>query len=134
MDMMQTFKEEVQAETKLISAYIGYGEFLKGKAADEIRRSNFWTTWLQSGRIEEAAIAHFREEVARLQKQEYDDGLGGARSVCSIRLANTLLRRSTANEAEAFMIFQEDLDRCVDPLYRENILIQMGTEYRKLNK
>jgi len=40
----------------------------------------------------------------------------------------------TDNEAKAFAIFQEELDRCVDPLDREFMLINMGTEYRKIKK
>ena len=82
----------------------------------------------------EAAIAHFRKAVDGLQKQGYDDSLSGARFVCFVGLATTLLRHSADNEAEAFAIFQKELDRCVDPLCREEIIIQMGTEYRKFNK
>jgi len=52
--------------------------------------------------------------------------------MCSA-LATTLLRHSVANEAEAFEIFQEELDRFVDPLDREEILLQMGTGYRQIN-
>ena len=72
----KTFKEEIQAERELIRTYIGCGEFLKAKVADEKRRStdvDHWVAVLQSGRIEEglcnhkAAIAHFREVVAELQ-------------------------------------------------------------------
>jgi len=139
MDLMETVEEEVQAETKLIIAYIGCGEFLKGKAAHEKRRSNDWTTWLQLWRIEtglynyEASIAHFRKVAAGLQKQEYDDSLSETRFGCSLMLAN-LLQHSVANEAEAFAIFQEELDRCVDPIHRVKILIAMGIGYRNLNK
>ena len=54
-------------------------------------------------------------------------------------VATTLLRHTTANEAEAFAIFQEELDRFRDPLRCdrprcEEILFQMGRWYRKLNK
>ena len=75
MHMMKTFEEEVQAETNLISTYIGCCEFRKAKAANEERRStniNHWAAGLQSGRVEEglcnhgAAIAQFREVVLRL--------------------------------------------------------------------
>jgi hypothetical protein len=51
-----------------------------------------------------------------------------------MELARILLRHSTDNEDEAFAIFQEGLERCVDPLCREMILFQMGTWYRKLSK
>jgi len=143
MDGMKTFEEEVQVETNCIVAYIGCGEFLKAKVTDETRRStdvNHLTAGMQSGRIEEglcnykAAIAHCRKGVAGLQKQEYDDSLSGTRFLCSVVLARTLLRHSADNEAEAFAIFQEELDRCEDPLDREEILFEMGTGYRNLNK
>ena len=39
MDMMETLADEVRAETNLIHAYIGCGEFLKAKADSEKRRS-----------------------------------------------------------------------------------------------
>jgi len=142
MDMMKTFDEEFQAEMYLIEAYIGCGEFLKAKAANETRRSTHvkhWAARLQSGRIEDglckskAAITHYRKVAAELQKQEYES-LGGTRIGCSLDLARTLLRHSADNEAEAFAIFQEELDRCVDPLDRKMIVIDMGTEYRKLKK
>jgi hypothetical protein len=81
----------------------------------------------------EAAIVHFRKVAADLQMQEYDDKLGGIRC-CSVGLARTLLRYSTDNEAEAFAIFQEELNRCVDRLDREMMLFDMRTWYRKLNK
>jgi len=96
---------------------------------------------MQSGRIEEglcnyeAAICQFRKGVAGLQKQEYDDSLSGARFVCSMGLARTLLRHdSVDNEDEAFAIFQEELDRCVDPRHRVEVLFPTGEEYRKLTK
>jgi len=44
MDMMETFEEEEQAETKLIRAYIGCGEFLKTKAAHK-KRSTGINRW-----------------------------------------------------------------------------------------
>ena len=144
IDTMETLEDKVQAETILIRAYIGCGEFLKAKAADEKCRStngNDWLADLQSGKIEaglcnyKAAIPHFRKGVVELQKQEYDgDKLSGTRGICSMDLATTLLRHSTDNEAEAFAIFQEELDRYVDPLGKETILFKMGTWYRKLNK
>jgi hypothetical protein len=49
-------------------------------------------------------------------------------------LAKNLLRQSADNETEAFAIFQEELDRCVNPLQRERIHFVMGTWYRKLHK
>ena len=49
-------------------------------------------------------------------------------------LAKNLLRQSADNETEAFAIFQEELDRCVNPLQRENILFDLGKGYRKVNK
>jgi len=55
-------------------------------------------------------------------------------SSCSVRLATTVLKYSAANEAEAFAIFQEELDRYVDPLDRDIVHFQMGTRYRKLHK
>jgi len=82
----------------------------------------------------EAAIAQFRKVVAVLQKQEHDDSLNGTRVTCSLRFANTLLQHSIDNEAETFVMFQKELDRCVDPLDREMILIDMGTGYRKIKK
>ena len=39
IDMMETLEEKVQAETNLVRAYIGCGEFLKAKAAHKKRRS-----------------------------------------------------------------------------------------------
>ena len=144
MDMMETVELEMLAEIYLIRAYIGCGEFLKAKAAHKKRRSTdkyHWVAGIQLGKIEEglcnyeAAIAHFRKAVAELQKQECDgDSQNKARFVCSVDLARTLLRHSAANEAEAFAIFHEELDRRVDPLDREEILFEMGTEYRKLHK
>jgi len=100
----------------------------------------YWGSWVPVGGVEEglcnykAAIAHFRTGVDGFQKQEFDDSLSGAKGICSLWLARTLLRHSAANEAEAFVIFQEELDRCVDPLDRQVILIRMGIEYRKLHK
>jgi len=139
MDMMETFEEEFQAESNLICAYIGCGDFPKAKAVNKKRRSTD-INWFQSGNIEsglcnyEAAIAHYRKFLAELQeKQEYDSP-SRTRIVCSVVLAKTLLQRSAENEAEAFAIFQEELDRCVDPLDREEILIGMGTWFRKVNK
>jgi len=140
MDVIETL---LQAETNLIDAYIGCGEFLKAKAADEKRRStdiNERIAGLQSARIEEgmcnykAAIAHSRKVVAGLQKQANNDIMRRTRYICSVDLARTLLRHSADNEAEAFAIFQEELDRCPDQLHREMILFQMGSEYRKLKK
>ena len=144
MDMIERFEEEFQAASLiyLVDAYIGCGEFLKAKAADEKRRSSpthvyNWEAGLQLGRIEEgmcnyeAAIAHFRKVAAVHQTLEYD---GGIRVTCSLDLARTLLRHNTDNEAVAFAVFQEELDRCEDPLDRDNILIEMGAGYRKLNK
>ena len=77
MGMMETFDQEDQAESimqQLVQAYIGCGEFLKAKAANEKYRSltdiNHGTAGVKSGRIEEgfcnyeAAIAHFREVAA----------------------------------------------------------------------
>ena len=63
---------------------------------------------------------------AGLQMQEKSDRLVD-RQECSLRLANALLRHSADNEDEASAIFKEELDRCVDPLDREKILIDMGT-------
>jgi len=51
-----------------------------------------------------------------------------------VRLATLLLENGADNEVEAFAIFQEEHDRCVDPLDREIVLFQMGTEYRTLHK
>ena len=144
MDAMKTLEEEAQAETILILAYIECGEFLKARAANKKRRPSTdihdcFATW-QSGRIEaglcnyQAAIPYFREVVAELQKEEYDGSLFGTRVICSMDLATNLLQHSADNEAEAFAIFQEELDRCVDPLRRVQILFQMGTWYRKLHQ
>jgi len=143
MDLMTIVEEEGQAEINLILAYIECGEFLKAKAAHETRRSfdmHRCRAEFQAGRIEEglcnyeAAIANFRKAVAVLQMQEYDDSLYATRASCSLRLGNSLLQHSADNEAEAFAIFQKELDRCVDPLDREFMLINMGTEYRKIKK
>jgi len=142
MDMMETFNEKIQAEISLIYAYIGCGEFLKAKAAHKKHPRSFdiyqWV--FQAGTIAEglcnyeAAIVHFRKVLAELLMQENDDSLNGTRVSCSVGLAHNLMRYSADNEAEAFAIFQEELDRCVDPLDREMILFDMGTEYRKINK
>jgi len=143
MDMVETFDEAGQAESNLIHAYIGCGEFLKAKAANEKRRStdkNHCLAMSQSGRIElglcndEAAIAHFRKAVAGLQKQTDDDSLGRTRFDCSVGLAPTLLRHSADNEDEAFAIFQEELDRCVNQVDRTMINLEMSMEYRKVDK
>ena len=145
MDMMETLEEQVQAETNLIIAYIGCDEFLKAKVANTKKcRStdiNRCVNWFQSGRrIEyglcnnyEAAIAHYRKYLAEVQIQEYDSP-SRTRNVWSVDLAITLLRHSAKNEAEAFAIFQEELDRCVDPLDREKILFNLGKGYKKVNK
>ena len=143
MDMMEIFELKVQAEIHLINAYIGCGEFLKAKAANEARISiyvNRWEAGMESGRIEEgmcnykAAIVHFRDVVAGLQKQKKGDGLFSTRFVCSVGLAKNLLRHSAANEDEAFAIFREILDLCVTPTDRKAILSNMGIEYRKLHQ
>ncbi len=144
MDMMETLEEQVQAETNLVIAYVGCGEFREAKGANtkECRSTDIsrCVNWFQSGRIEyglcnnyEAAIAHYRKYLAEVQIQEYDSP-SRTRNVWSVDLAITLLRHSAKNEAEAFAIFQEELDRCVDPLNRKMILNNMGTECRKLNK
>jgi len=77
MDMMETWKEEGQAEIYFIAAYVGCGEFLKAKTANEKRgRSNHWGPRLQSGRIDEgmcnykSAIAHFRKAADGLQSKD----------------------------------------------------------------
>jgi tetratricopeptide (TPR) repeat protein len=83
MALIRTFDEwaQSQAETYLIQAYTQFGEFLKAKATNKKCLStdrNNWTAVMQSGEIEEglcnykAAIAHFRNGVAELQKQEHD--------------------------------------------------------------
>jgi len=146
MDLIRrTFDEwaQSQVETYLIQAYTKFGEFLKAKATNKKRLSkdrNNWIAVMQSGEIEEglcnykAAIAHFRKGVVELQKQGHDgDSLSRTR-VIIMDLATALLKYSAANEAEAFAIFQDELDRCVDPRRKEKILFQMGTCYRKLNK
>ena len=69
--------KEVPAETNLIHADIGCGDFLKAKAAHKKRRStdvNDWVAGWQSGRKRkdyeyEAAIAHFREVVPEFQRK-----------------------------------------------------------------
>ena len=145
MDMMETLEEKVQADSimYLIHAYIGCGEFLKAKAADKKRRSRNIHDWtavgLQSARIEEglcnykAAITHSREAVVDLQKQE-NGSPNESTFLYSVSFATLLLKDSAANEAEAFAIFHEELDRCVDPIPKEIILLQIGTWYRKLHK
>ena len=95
-----------------------------------------WMVEAQPGMIEDglcnyrAAIAHFRKAAAELRKQEYDD----RSKVCCSLLVRTLLKYSADNKAEAFAMFQEELDRCLDPLHREKILIVMGQWDRKLHK
>jgi len=63
MGMMETFDQEDQAESimqQLVQAYIGCGEFLKAKAANEKYRSltdiNHGTAGVKSGRIEEGLV------------------------------------------------------------------------------
>ena len=60
MDMMKTLKEELLAETNIIVANIGRGEFLKAKAAHKMLRSTdicHWVAWMQSvTRIEGVTI------------------------------------------------------------------------------
>jgi hypothetical protein len=46
---------------------------------------------------------------------------------CSVVVAIHLLWRSTDNEAEAFAMVRDGLDRRVDLLRREEVLIDMGT-------
>ena len=146
MDMMEILEDKVQAKAifYLIYAYIECGEFLKAKAVHMKRRSagiNDCSAGWQPGRIEaglcnyETASDHYREVVDQLQKQEHDgDRLSGTRCDLSAGLATSLLKHSAANEDEAFTIFQEELNRFVDPLRREIILFKMGTWYRKLSK
>ena len=51
---MQTFLKTAQAEIYLIDTYIGCGEFLQAKAANEARRLiDRWKAGMQSGNIEE---------------------------------------------------------------------------------
>jgi tetratricopeptide (TPR) repeat protein len=136
MDMMETVEEKNVLTECLICAYIGCGDFLNANAAHKKCRSrdiHDRTAGIQSGAIEEglcnykAAIVYFRKGVAELEEEEYDNS-------CSVGLARTLLKDSAANESEAFAIFQEELDECVDPLDTEEILLQIGTWYRKLHK
>ena len=59
MDMMKTLEDEVLAETNLIFAYIGCGEFLKAKATHKKCCSTdicHWVAWMQSVRIEGVTI------------------------------------------------------------------------------
>ena len=53
MDSIRTLREKAKAKTCLIQAYIGFGEFLKAKAANEKRLSIDWQAVMQSGEIEE---------------------------------------------------------------------------------
>lgn len=150
MDMMKTFEDKYKAETNLlIAAYIGCGEFLKAKADDEKRRCstdmNDWTaekqlamqSVMQSVRIEEglcnyeAAINHDRKWAAELQKQEYDDSLSGNRLLCSVGFARNLLQHSADNKTEAFAIFQQELDLCVDPLLKRGNTHRRGYRVQK---
>jgi tetratricopeptide (TPR) repeat protein len=92
------------------------------------------------GRIEaglcnyEAAIDYYREGVTELQKEK-DPSLSDLTVANYMGLATSLLKQNTGHDAEAFAIFQEELDRCVEPSDdREQILFQMGIEYRNLNK
>jgi tetratricopeptide (TPR) repeat protein len=139
MDMMETVEEKNVLTECLICAYIGCGDFLNANAAHKKCRSrdiHDRTAGIQSGAIEEglcnykAAIVYFRKGVAELQEEEYEE----YDNSCSVGLARTLLKDSAANESEAFAIFQEELDECVDPLDTEEILLQIGTWYRKLHK
>ena len=146
MDMMEILEDKVQAKAifYLIYAYIECGEFLKAKAVHMKRRSagiNDCSAGWQPGRIEaglcnyETASDHYREVVDQLQKQEHDgDRLSGTRCDLSAGLATSLLKHSAANEDEAITIFQEELDRCIDPIRRVEILFHMGAWYRELNK
>jgi hypothetical protein len=79
-----------------------------------------------------SAIAHSTEVIAELRKEEYES-LRKHRCGCSVVLAIHLLRHSADNEDEAFAMVHDGLDQCVDLLRRE-VLINMGTEYRKLHK
>ena len=143
MHTMKTFEE---AEVVLIQAYIGCGEFLKAKAADEEHRSSNRYLIIQSGRIEEGlcnyetAIDQYREDINALLRhgnalyQKYPR-LSETRLANSLGLATSLLKHSTDNEAEAFAIFQEELNHCrASSDDRELILFRMGIEYRHLNK
>jgi len=145
MDMLEALEEEEKIEPflHLVEAYMNIGEFLKAKAADEKRRLtniDCWSAEFQAGQIEagmcnyEAAIYHYREGVTELQLQEYD-GLNGMRVANFVGLATSLLKHGTHNEAEAFALFQEELDhRLTLRNDRELILFNMGIEYRKINK
>jgi hypothetical protein len=146
-DTMKTSEEEIQAEVCLVDAYIGCGEFLKAKATKKnclVSNVQHWMTAFEYGSIEkglcnyEAALAHYRIGIRVRVKEEYDPS-HDLRDYSPSVVATTLLQHTTAYEAEAFAIFQEELDRFrdphrSDPLRCEEILFQMGTWYRKLNK
>ena len=78
--------------------------------------------------IHDTAIDHYRE------MQEYPS-LSETRVANSLGLATSLLKHSTDNEAEAFAIFQLEINHCgASSDDRELILFRMGIEYRHLNK
>ena len=72
MDSIRTLREKAKAETCLIQAYIGFGEFLKAKAANEKRRSTDIKerkVGMQSARIEEG-LCNYGPAIALIEKCE----------------------------------------------------------------
>jgi len=120
---------------QLMQAYIGYGELLKAKSTIEkflfLMPNNDMTPHFE-GCVEfglcnyGTAIHHF----SNISSEAYNED-----PELPLKLGRALLRRSTDNEAESFEIFQTGLDRWVEPsIERDEILLCMGTEYRKLKK
>jgi hypothetical protein len=95
-----------------------------------------------AGRIEarrcnyEAAIDHFKEahSYVDIQRSYSWVNMKEGRLEYYVDLGVALLKQSADNEAEAFELFQTELDECQEPIKRENILIRMGVEYRNLKK
>ena len=95
-----------------------------------------------AGRIEarrcnyEAAIDHFKEAHSYVDiRRSYSwVNMKEGRLEYYVDLGVALLKQSADNEAEAFELFQTELDECQEPIERENILIRMGVEYRNLKK
>ena len=137
-----TFQEKEQNECAFLitEAYMECKEYLKAKIMiDKVRPiiREFWTVY-NSGLVEEklcnhkAAIDHFRNAFHHEEFQHY---FGGNNIEFYLGFGTSLLRRSADNEAEAFQVFQEGVNRCEESSHnRCRLLSKMGAEYRNLKK
>ena len=150
VDMLETFemRDRVIFLNCLIVSYTYHGELIKATAVNDklrlLTRSAFGLTNLyNSGQIEmrrcnfRASVTQFREAV---NAPPLEDKLliirdhNTTQVHLRLDLALALLKKhSAANEAEAFQIFQKELDNCQHS-DRQMILFHMGEEYSKLKQ